>query len=177
MFPTFSGNSRRPRNVNLSGQKNTNPFAASGWTPSTPTTSKTVAEAQAVRLQRQQGRERVKAAQEIQRAWRGHKERRDLRLSRRETFDALYGSSGGSESLERLRVAFPLILAFFDGRDKSDIERLVVFAQDLGRHNLQELVSDQLPPQRLDRLLQIAIASLQRYSNLPNWAAETKSNC
>ncbi|KAF4476898.1 putative E3 ubiquitin protein ligase [Colletotrichum fructicola Nara gc5] len=54
MFPTFTGNSRRPRNVNLSGQ-NLNPFAATSWTPSAGSgASKTVSNAQAERAQRQQ---------------------------------------------------------------------------------------------------------------------------
>ena len=85
MFQTFSGNSRRPRQVNLSGQ-NTKPFAA-GWNPSASGTQTTVAHAQQERQFRQQERERFNASKRIQRTWRGHKTRRELADLRRKVWD------------------------------------------------------------------------------------------
>ncbi len=163
MYPTFTGASRRPRNVNLSGQKNVNPFAASSWSPSTPSgASKTVAEAQAERRQRQQERERLKAAQDIQRTWRGHRERQNLRNSRRQAFDGLYAADAGLDDQQRTALAFPLLLVLFEADRDDDRKRLAHFAEDAGRSNFHFLSSSQLPPARLGRLVEVLIAALQR---------------
>src|ERR1700680_4464473 len=92
MFQTFSGRSRRPRQVNLSGQ-NLNPFAASSWSPSASGTQKTVANAQQEREQRRQERERLNASKRIQRTWRGHRSRRQLADSRRALWDEIETNS------------------------------------------------------------------------------------
>src|SRR5690242_15786045 len=116
MFPTFTGSSRKGRNVNLSGQKTTNPFTSTSWTPSAAAgASKTVAHAQAERLQRQQERERLKAAQRIQRTWRGHRSRRNLRAERREAVDLLYMHRLDTPAdMERRTVeATPLLLSHY----------------------------------------------------------------
>jgi hypothetical protein len=86
MFQSFSGSSRRPRQVNLSGQ-DLNPFAASSWAPTASGTQKTLAAAQQERQQRQLERERQSATRRIQRIWRGHKARRDLADLRRAIWD------------------------------------------------------------------------------------------
>lgn len=124
MFPTFSGSSRRPRNVNMSGQKNLNPFAP------TSNASKTVADAQAERNKRQYEREKLKAAQSIQRTWRGHTARRSLKDQRRAALDALYNdlSHPGPQRASR---ALPLVIAALDPRTPDDRTRLDLFAQDL----------------------------------------------
>ncbi|KAK2599683.1 hypothetical protein N8I77_011416 [Diaporthe amygdali] len=132
MFPTFSGNSRRPRNVNMSGQKNLNPFAATSWTPtSSSSASKTVADAQAERNKRQLGREKLKAAQSIQRTWRGHTARRSLKDQRRGTLDALYNDRSHADSRTTASEALPLVVAALDPRRPDDRTRLERFAQDL----------------------------------------------
>lgn len=156
MFPTFTGSSRRPRNVNLSGQKNVNPFAVA---PSGGT-SKSVADAQAERRQRQQERERLKAAQDIQRTWRGHRVRRNVKSSRRQAFDDLYRTTSSSE--QRLVVAFPLLLSLFDSKRDDDFERLAMFVQDLGETDFAALDSGELQSVRLIDLVRILISALQR---------------
>ncbi|KAG6361179.1 hypothetical protein INS49_009403 [Diaporthe citri] len=132
MFPTFSGSSRRPRNVNMSGQKNLNPFAATSWTPtSSSTASKTVADAQAERNRRQYEREKLKAAQSLQKTWRGHAARRSLKDQRRGTLDALYNDLSQPDPRTRASEALPLVVAALDPRRPDDRARLERFTQDL----------------------------------------------
>ncbi|TAQ89606.1 hypothetical protein B7494_g2098 [Chlorociboria aeruginascens] len=128
MFQTFSGSSRRPRQVNLSGQ-NTNPFAASSWTPAVSGTQKTVAHAQQERQQRQQERERLSAAKRIQRTWRGHKVRSDLADSRRKVWDSENVRDGNPKSVSKLVGQLQLFLAFFNARRRDDLERLLTLCQ------------------------------------------------
>lgn len=121
MFQTFSGSSRRPRQVNLSGQ-NVNPFATNPFAPSASGTQKTVAHAQQERQQRQRERERLNASKRIQRVWRGHKTRRELAESRRELWDGVQaqGFAQSSVSVEQVRLLVP----FFSSRRTDDLERL-----------------------------------------------------
>lgn len=126
MFSTFTGNSRRPRNVNLSGQRSTavGPFGA----------SKTVSHAQAERYQRQLERLRQAASKTIQRTWRGHRTRQSLRKSRRAAFDELYSSRDCAPSWPV--TALPLILYFFDSRDLGDVRRLTMLTKDIESSSL-----------------------------------------
>lgn len=159
MFPTFTGNSRRPRNVNLSGQ-NLNPFAATSWTPAAGSgASKTVSNAQAERAQRQQDRDRLKASEKIQKTWRGHRVRRRLRDSRRDAFDTLYSSTSVLGTQQRLVTALPLLLTTFQTRP-DDVERLVLFARELNTTNLECLAPSHLPAPRLARLVRILVDAL-----------------
>jgi ubiquitin-protein ligase E3 C len=137
MFPTFSGSSRRPRNVNLSGQKNINPFAASSTGA-----SKTVADAAAERRQRQQERDRREAAQKLQRVWRGHRVRRRIRAAYRAEFDDIYSSESMLDVEDRLQQGFPLLLSFFDVTKPADLERLTKVAQDLQQTSPSPFDSD-----------------------------------
>jgi ubiquitin-protein ligase E3 C len=125
MFQTFSGNSRRPRQVNLSGQ-NLNPFAASSWTPSASGTQQTVANAQQERQQRQQDRDRLHATKRIQRTWRGHRVRRDLADVRRRAWD----DADASDRTSALLVEHTqLLIAFFSPRREDDVDRLISLSQ------------------------------------------------
>jgi len=163
MFPTFTGSSRRPRNVNLSGQRNANPFAANSWAPAAGGASKTVAEAQAERKQRQHERERLGAAQQIQRTWRGHRARRSLRAARRQTFDRLYQpATPPLDPSQRIPLAFPLILSLFEPSHRDDYERLTSFARDLESVRFQPLTACQPEDARLGRLVHMLIIVLQR---------------
>lgn len=121
--------------MNLSGQKNLNPFAISGtsFTPSTAsTTSKTVAEAAAERRRRQQDRDKLKAAENIQRTWRGHSVRQGLREQRREQIDAIYAKDTSQSSAEvRSSQALPLVVTTLEPSRPDDRERLDKFAKDL----------------------------------------------
>ncbi|KAF9876081.1 iq and hect domain protein [Colletotrichum karsti] len=161
MFPTFTGNSRRPRNVNLSGQ-NLNPFAATSWTPSAGSgASKTVSNAQAERAQRQQDRDKLKAAGKIQKTWRGHRARRRLRDSRREAFDALYSPTSNWNSQQRLLTALPLLLTTFQPSHTDDTQRLLRFCRELSTTSLECLSPDRLPPSRLARFVRILVEALE----------------
>jgi ubiquitin-protein ligase E3 C len=81
MFQSFTGNSRRPRQVNLSGRAN-NPFAAfpgnspARKTPHAANPESAVAIAQRERALRQLERDRQTACRTIQRVWRGHHSRK-----------------------------------------------------------------------------------------------------
>ncbi|EOO03745.1 putative iq and hect domain protein [Phaeoacremonium minimum UCRPA7] len=164
MFPTFSGSSRRPRNVNLSGQKNTNPFAATSWTPSASSNaSKTViADAQAERRKRELERERLKAAQNIQRTWRGHQTRQSLKDSRRAAFDQLYQDGSTQDRFQRSLQALPLALAIFDPSRPDDCRRFGAFAEDLVQTDFQLLQPGQLDDAQLRRLGNQLVVALQR---------------
>lgn len=163
MFPTFTGTSRRPRNVNLSGQRHVNPFAVHALSPSTGSAaSKTVADAQAGRQKRQQERNELKAARSIQRVWRGHRVRRYVKSSHRQALAKLYSDPSALQSDARAVAAFPLLLASYDAQKNSDCQLLDHFVGDLVRTNYSPLTSGSLSPERLSSLAQILIASLTR---------------
>lgn len=125
MHQTFSGSSRRPRQVNLSGQ-NANPFGASSWGSTASGPLKSVANAQHERQQRQQERDRLHATKKIQRTWRGHKTRRDLANYRRHMWDQMQNGDlrwSGASQAQELR----LLLAFFSYRTAEDMQRLMGF--------------------------------------------------
>ncbi|KAH6647427.1 hypothetical protein BKA67DRAFT_577433 [Truncatella angustata] len=139
MFSTFTGNSKRPRNVNLSGQKATNPWANSGWNAAPSGASQTVVNAQAEREKRQRERDQIAASRQIQRVWRGHKIRTDVRNQRRRDWDDLYKQNINPQ--DRVIKALPLINTFFDPAESKDQERLDGFVDDLkvsGRVDLHD---------------------------------------
>ncbi|KAK0709499.1 hypothetical protein B0T26DRAFT_408047 [Lasiosphaeria miniovina] len=164
MFPTFTGNSRRARNVNLSGQRTANPFTNPSWGgPSTAAAgaSKSVALAQAERQQRQHERDRLKAALRIQKTWRGHCVRWSLRASRRQALDRLYDGQDAVDAQQRSVRALPLVLAVNGGVSPEDHRRLVWVAQDLLRSNFSAFVSGAVHFTRLNKLARLLIASLE----------------
>ncbi|OJJ47743.1 hypothetical protein ASPZODRAFT_1765655 [Penicilliopsis zonata CBS 506.65] len=109
MFQSFTGNSRRPRQVNLGG-RNTNPFAAfpSGRQQGPNSLGQahghgngqgagnTLAIAQQERLLRQQERDRLGASRAIQRTWRGYRSRKTTRTAWRIEWDATEKSRQGA---------------------------------------------------------------------------------
>lgn len=161
MFSTFTGNSRRPRNVNLSGQAG-NPFSNTSWSPAAVSSAtKTVSDAQADREKRQAERQRLKAAGQIQRTWRGHRARQATSESRRLAFDSLYTSaSSGHVPAERLPFAFNLLLAFFSARHHDDIRRLFLFVRDCETVNLDQIPPAGAHPSRMTRFVQILVDGL-----------------
>lgn len=160
MFSTFTGNSRRPRNVNLSGSTG-NPFANTSWSPSVVSNAtNTVTNAQADREKRQAERNRLKAAAKIQRTWRGHRERRILREHRRSEFDKLYSPSSFVR-LERRRVFAPsLLLSFFSPRRNDDIHRLICYARDADSVELHEAIPLNTDDPLVRRLVKTLIEGL-----------------
>ncbi|KAI1848922.1 hypothetical protein JX266_005350 [Neoarthrinium moseri] len=155
MFHTFSGNSRRPRNVNLSGQKSTNPWANSGWTPAPSGASQTVANAQAEREKRQKERDELAAAKNLQRVWRGHTSRHSTRSRHRKDWDELYSTEG--DASKRVLGALPLILALFDAKDPGDQCRLAQFIKDLDSTGPWDLEA-----RHWGKLASILVAALER---------------
>lgn len=135
-FTTFTGSSRRPRNVNLSGQpSNPNPFASSSlWNqPGDP--SRTVHQAQADRQQRQRERERLQAARTIQRVYRGSLARAAARDQHRARFDAVYAAlpmaGASADAAERVDRALSHLVRAFRLADRQDVDRLSRLCDDL----------------------------------------------
>ncbi|KAI0909511.1 hypothetical protein F4823DRAFT_562821 [Ustulina deusta] len=132
MFPTFTGSSRRPRNVDLSGQRNTNPWASSSRTPAQSGASKTVAQAQAERERRHREREELAASKRLQKVWRGHRDRRQLRDLRRREYDVLYSHPVLPQNArQRIKQALPLLLAILVPTSADDQRRLDLFVSNL----------------------------------------------
>lgn len=175
MFPTFTGSSRKTRNVNLSGQKAINPFTSTSWAPSAAAgASKTVAHAQAERAQRQQERDRLKAAQRIQRTWRGHRSRRNLRTSRRHVIDQLLGEGGPLDAERRTVEATPLVLNVYQASNSGDQHRLCLLAHDLLQTKFACFESGAVALPRLGKLARIVVAALDRYGTPSEYI---RSNC
>lgn len=180
MFTTFTGSSRRPRNVNLSGQRNTNPWANSTWGPAGPApsgASKSVAQAQADREKRQREREELAAAKKLQRVWRGHRQRREAKVLRCQRWDKLYQGPGSAPSHgdgdgdtamsdghstsdpERAKEAFPLLLALFNPSETDDQQRLDQWARDM-----VDLDSCQLEEYQWGKLAGLLVTALEKYT-------------
>jgi ubiquitin-protein ligase E3 C len=163
MFPTFTGSSRKGRNVNLSGQKAINPFTSTSWSPGGAAgASKTVAHAQAERAQRQQERDRLKAAQRLQKTWRGHRSRRNLRASRRQAVDLLYRAEGPVDVEQRTVEATPLVLSLYQTSSTEDQERLCLLASDLLQTKFACFASGAVELPRLGKLAQIVVSGLDQ---------------
>ncbi|KAI9863976.1 MAG: hypothetical protein M1824_006014 [Vezdaea acicularis] len=139
MHHSFTGTSRRPRQVNLSGRP-ANPFASLNSTPGStiksPGPLSTVASAQQERQRRKQERDSLNAAKLIQRTWRGHRVRQEEKAAWRRAWDGREGilyedGIGGylgratryhstGECLEQVM----LLLRFFSLGEPSDVTRL-----------------------------------------------------
>lgn len=167
MFQTFSGSSRRPRQVNLSGQ-NINPFAASSWTPAASGTQQTVANAQQERQQRQQERERLNASRRIQRIWRGHKARRELADSRRTVWDETEAARPGSEPDSALTGQLRLLVAFFSARRHDDLERLINLSQRIALVGYESFLLRQDIQSQIIPVANVTLNALQVYVTAPH---------
>ena len=135
-FQTFTGSSRRPRNVNLSGNNN-NPFAAvsgSKGSAGQQNSRDAVLHAQQEREARRQERERLKAAKSIQKTWRGHRTRKEIGNTHRRQWDYREGVLNGEgqifesyvtsgEALAQLR----LLVQFASPLELSDLQRIQRF--------------------------------------------------
>ncbi|KAF1967075.1 E3 ubiquitin-protein ligase NEDD4 [Bimuria novae-zelandiae CBS 107.79] len=126
MFTSFTGNTRRPRQVNLGGRK-THAFGSTG-----PGSGSQAAldRAQQDRAQRQRERETQKAAKTIQRVWRGHRSRSEFSGLLRRAWDAVEGPMDtlrqtqpyGSE--EEALSQLQRLLRFANTRIEDDHERI-----------------------------------------------------
>lgn len=160
MFQTFSGSSRRPRQVNLSGQ-NLNPFAASSWSPSASGTQKTVANAQQEREQRRQERERLNATKRIQRTWRGHRSRRELADCRRALWDETETHDSQSSSEALVVGQAKLLAAFFNPRRQDDVARLINLSSKIAALGYQTFLTLTEVQPLLLRLATVTLEALQ----------------
>lgn len=157
MFSTFTGSSKRPRNVNLSGQVS-NPFSNTSWSPSVVSNAtKTVSDAQADRERRQAERQRLKAAAKIQKTWRGYRTRSSLKELQRAEFDDIYKSSTESSATGRVALAFKPILSFFTARRADDLRRLSHFIRDYDTILAQQLKEPSTLNGRLKKLMDILV--------------------
>ncbi|PGH19876.1 hypothetical protein AJ80_03795 [Polytolypa hystricis UAMH7299] len=151
MYQSFSGSSRRPRQVNLSG-RTVNPFAAhppgGRHPPSGPGPQATLALAQQERAQRQLERDRLNASRTLQRLWRGYNSRKITRKRWRAQWDSIEQTRGGADiqmvdggiegttskpfayqtpadCLSQLRI----LLHFVEFNNKDDAARLAYFGR------------------------------------------------
>jgi ubiquitin-protein ligase E3 C len=136
MFPSFTGSSRRPRQVNLSG-RNPNPFASVGAGGGS---NVALANAQQDREKRQKERERLHAAIMVQRVWRGHNSWQDTMSRWRETWDTQEHMSldepqstpqSAYNTTEEALKQLELLLRFFRPREDGDVRRLLHFCARL----------------------------------------------
>lgn len=151
MFQSFTGNARRPRQVNL-GARNANPFAAfpSGrQTAHGSGTQNTLAIAQQERLLRQQERDRLGASRLVQRAWRGYRSRKNTYNTWRTEWDAVEQQRSGVQlsfdnpteeaglgveapvpytSADGCLSQLRLLVQFLEPWNGGDVVRLVYFA-------------------------------------------------
>jgi ubiquitin-protein ligase E3 C len=126
MFTSFSGNTRRPRQVNLSGRK-TNTFGS----PGTGAGSQAALDrAQQERAQRQRERDILKASKTVQRVWRGHLDRQRVANLLRNEWDAVEGSSTAPQthvpygSEEEALTQLQHLLRFAHTRYEEDLSRI-----------------------------------------------------
>lgn len=128
MYQSFTGASRRPRQVNLSG-KNANPFAASNPLGGPQSA---IQNAHQDRQQRQKQRHELNAAKTVQRVWRGHNARTKTKDAWRKQWDAT--PAADVDAIQRLN----LLLLFFSPNNDGDVQRLITFVSD---HSLDTTAS------------------------------------
>jgi ubiquitin-protein ligase E3 C len=127
MFTSFTGNTRRPRNVNLGGRK-TNPFGNAATGAGTGSQA-ALDRAHQDRAQRQRERDKLNAAKRIQRVWRGHAARQQVSDRLRRSWDALEESTGHSptspyRSDEEALAQLHRLLRFASQRSEDDVRRI-----------------------------------------------------
>jgi ubiquitin-protein ligase E3 C len=119
-FQTFTGSSRKPRQVNLSGRRPANPFTATGLGGP----SSAVATAKEERERRQRERATLSATKTIQRYWRGHRDRKECHKAWRREWDARDGRDSGPYHDEEASIQLRLLLRFMDPKNSEDGQRL-----------------------------------------------------
>lgn len=194
MFQSFTGSSRRPRQVNLSGRSTNNPFAASKAGRHAPHgygLQNTLAIAQQERIARQQERIRTGAARTLQRTWRGYQSRKrthalwraewdaveDKRLGRHVPFDdedALCRDPSCASpppylSLQECLSQLRLLLHFFEVNRVADAVRLVYFTNAFQRtvQNASSLETEGEWTLLLFRLASTVLRLLRFLANTP----------
>jgi ubiquitin-protein ligase E3 C len=170
MFTSFSGSSRPKRTVNLGGRK-TNPFGNTGTGTGTPAGSQAALEkAQQDRAQRQRERDTLKAAERIQRVWRGHTSRIQVADDLRRSWDAQEDSAVGAvasgyasqgEALAQLQR----LLRFASSRNEGDIRRIQHYGSRRMQMPEESHAASKGPwPSAYFKLEHLLLAILQRQS-------------
>ncbi|KAI4917836.1 uncharacterized protein J4E92_008773 [Alternaria infectoria] len=129
MFTSFTGNTRKARQVNLGGKK-TNPFGPPG---SGAGSQAALDRAQQERAQRQRERDTLNAAKRIQKVWRGHSARRDVADELRGAWDRVEEANGSSRtatygSEEEALAQLQRLLRFASSRSDDDLRRIQHYA-------------------------------------------------
>lgn len=165
MQSNFTGNSRRLRQVNLSGRPSQNAWTAKNASGST----NAVATAQQERERRQRERDKLSASQTIQRRWRGYNSRRRCKQQWRQDWDKLEHGTGPDPTTmpytsEVESVAQLMLLShFFSPAHPEDVERLRLFLcrQALMIKLTSEAAKDGPLPQAYVRMLKLILMVLQ----------------
>jgi ubiquitin-protein ligase E3 C len=177
MFTSFTGNTRRPRNVNLGGRK-TNPF---GNTPTGTGAGSQAAldRAQQDRAQRQRERDTLNAAKRIQRVWRGHAARQQVSDGLRRRWDAVEGDSRGASTAPAYRseqealAQLHQLLRFASTRSEDDVRRIQHYGTRRMHMGHQSSAESSVPWRasylRLEHLL-LAIIQRQIKAGTLSWA-------
>lgn len=202
MHTSFTGSTRKTRQVNLSGRNAANPWAALNKTGSAKPSSTghdAVAQAQADRLKRQQDRERQTATRSIQRLWRGHATRRNIKATWRAIWDSNEQTRLGTShkldykiviengsvipayhDIAQLSHQLSLLLHFQEFRrgavrDSDDTSRLVYFGQALRQTISPSQQSDltKVWRQNLSRLGLVVLRHLKTIAQLNSTALPT----
>ena len=129
MFTSFTGNTRKARQVNLGGKK-TNPFGPPG---SGAGSQAALDRAQQDRVQRQRERDTLNAAKRIQKVWRGHSARRDVADELRGAWDRAEESGGSSHTVaysseDEALAQLQRLLRFASSRSDADLRRIQHYA-------------------------------------------------
>ncbi|KAF1998331.1 hypothetical protein P154DRAFT_524236 [Amniculicola lignicola CBS 123094] len=170
MFQTFSGNTRRPRQVNLSGRR----APGFGATGAGAGSQAALDRAQQERLQRQQERERLQASKTIQRVWRGHAGRQDVAAVLRREWDATESSPPGSGpampygSEEQALTQLQRLLKFASTRNPEDLARIRRYGFRQIETARQQAFTPSGPwPRTYLRLQRMVLAVLERSCTSP----------
>ncbi|KAK3114809.1 ubiquitin-protein ligase (E3) [Teratosphaeriaceae sp. CCFEE 6253] len=172
MYQTFSGQSRRTRQVNLSGRAS-NPFAASASSPASSSgPHSAIASAQQDRIARQQQRDRIAASGRIQRVWRGHSARRRTFAAWRRVWDDFEQRSWDGSSSSGRRAGYAT-----EGESLQQLRRLMLFFQPredvrrLSRYGVRQIATANEPrtrciaapvwPRAYLRLVRACVAALR----------------
>ncbi|EPS40412.1 hypothetical protein H072_5778 [Dactylellina haptotyla CBS 200.50] len=130
MKTNFTGSTRRPRQVNLSGKSRASP-TLSGPSAKGVNTSTSVATARELRARRESERQRNAAAVTIQSTYRGHASRIALRNNNRDAWDKSVGFKASSVTAQSGPTvaasnidAIALLLLFCEPTNPADLERL-----------------------------------------------------
>ncbi|KAH9861210.1 hypothetical protein IAQ61_010947 [Plenodomus lingam] len=169
MFASFTGNTRRPRQVNLGGRK-TNPF---GTPVSGGGSQAALDRAQQERAQRQRERDTLNAAKRIQRVWRGHASRKEVADQLRREWDSSESATGALQTVaydseDDALASLQRLLRFASARNDEDLRRIHHFGvRQMETVKKLGLTSSGPWPFAYHRLQRLLLASLEDRIQLP----------